>query len=295
MKVSLGAIGLSIILAFFLYFAWYGKNVYEIITRPDTNVKEGFEITSTATGIRLTACPKNFRRYINERGFTMCCDGQLESNTCHGNAMCSLSESAKDVPTCSEWYAAYLKERGRGTCTADLPFYWENDKGESGCSSRITPEGNAPAEPTNSENCLEYANDEQKKKSRIDSCQNRSYLNNSVCFTTAGITSTKALVPLRDGTLPPLVACHYEIPGSLADKSGMCYTDNSIVRSMEAKIAADNLATGATTTLNEWKATSSSMPLLEKLTFCSVVEKYKITETSAACKTLGEYSIFPTN
>lgn len=294
MKVSLGAIGLCIILAFFLYFAWYGKNVYEIITRPDTNVKEGFEVISTASGIRLTSCPRNFRRYINDRGFTMCCNGQLESNTCHGDAVCSLSESAKDVPTCSEWYAAYLKERGKGKCPANLPFYWENDKGESGCSEKITPDGNAPAEPTNPTNCLIYP-DEVRNMSKLDSCLNQTYKNDAVCFTDRSITATKSLQQMGDGTQPALVVCQYGTPGLLDETSGTCYTDESIVRNKAATIDAQNNVTGATTTVAEWQATSADWNPLYKLNFCSVVQKYKLAKTAAICKTLTNDAVFQTN
>jgi len=291
MKVSLGAIGLSIILAFFLYFAWYGKNVYEIITRPDISVKEGFEVTSTASGIRLTACPKKFRRYINDRGFTMCCDGQLESNTCHGDAVCSLSESAKDVPTCSEWYAAYLKERGKGKCPANLPFYWENDNGESGCSEKINSDGNSPAEPTSAANCLIYP-DEMRNMSKIDSCLNQTYKNNAVCFTDPGITATKSLQPMGDGKQPALVVCQYGTPGLLDETSGTCYTDESIVRNKKATIDAQNTVTGSTTTVAEWKATSADWNPLYKLNFCSVVQKYKLAKTASVCKTLSNDTVF---
>jgi hypothetical protein len=291
MKVSLGAIGLCIILAFFLYFAWYGKNVYEIITRPDTNVKEGFEVISTASGIRVTTCPKKFRRYINDRGFTMCCDGQLESNTCHGDAVCSLSESAKDVPTCSEWYAAYLKERGKGKCPAALPFYWENDNGESGCSEKINSDGNSPAEPTSPANCLVYP-DEVRNMSKIDSCLNQTYKESAVCFTDPGITATKTLVPMGDGKQPALVACQYGTPGLLDESSGTCYTDESIVRNKKATIDAQNTVTGSTTTVAEWKATSADWNPLYKLNFCSVVQKYKVAKTASVCKTLSNDTVF---
>jgi hypothetical protein len=291
MKVSLGAIGLSIILAFFLYFAWYGKNVYEIITRPDTNVKEGFEVVSTESGIRITTCPKKFRRYINDRGFTMCCDGQLESNTCHGDSVCSLSESAKDVPTCSEWYAAYLKERGRGKCPANLPFYWENDSGESGCSEKITPDGNAPAEPMSSANCLIYP-DALRNTSKIDSCLNQTYKNDAVCFTDPGIRVTKSLQPMGDEKQPPLVVCQYGTPGLLDESSGTCYTDDSIVRNKAATIDAQNKITGSTNTVAEWKARSSEWNPLYKLNFCSVVHKYKLAQTASVCKTLSNDGVF---
>jgi hypothetical protein len=291
MKVSLGAIGLCIILAFFLYFAWYGKNVYEIITRPDTNVKEGFEVITTASGIRVTTCPKKFRRYVNDRGFTMCCDGQLESNTCHGDAVCSLSESAKDVPTCSEWYAAYLKERGKGKCPAALPFYWENDNGESGCSEKINSDGNSPAEPTSPANCLVYP-DETRNMSKIDSCLNQTYKESAVCFTDPGITATKSLQQMGDGKQPALVVCQYGTPGLLDESSGSCYTDESIVRNKKATIDAQNTVTGSTTTVAEWQATSADWNPLYKLNFCSVVQKYKLAKTASVCKTLSNDTVF---
>ena len=221
----------------------------------------------------------------------MCCDGQLESNTCHGDSVCSLSESAKDVPTCSEWYAAYLKERGRGKCPANLPFYWENDSGESGCSEKITPDGNAPAEPMSSANCLIYP-DALRNTSKIDSCLNQTYKNDAVCFTDPGIRVTKSLQPMGDEKQPPLVVCQYGTPGLLDESSGTCYTDDSIVRNKAATIDAQNKITGSTNTVAEWKARSSEWNPLYKLNFCSVVHKYKLAQTASVCKTLSNDGVF---
>jgi hypothetical protein len=153
------------------------------------------------------------------------------------------------------------------------------------------PEGNAPAEPTNPANCFIYS-DELINMSKIDSCLNKTYKINAVCFTDPSITATKSLQQMGDGTQPALVVCQYGTPGLLDESSGTCYTDASIIRNKAATIDAQNKVTGATTTVAEWQATSADWNPLYKLNFCSVVQKYKLAKTASVCKTLSNDAVF---
>ena len=134
--------------------------------------------------------------------------------------------------------------------------------------------------------------DDPRNMSQIDSCANQKYKNDAVCFTQAGITATKSLQPMGNGTQPALVVCQYGTPGVLDESSGTCYTDDSIVRNKEATIQAQNKVTGSTFTVAEWKATSPDWNPLYKLNFCSVVQKYKLAKTASVCKTLSNDAVF---
>jgi hypothetical protein len=68
------------------------------------------------------------KSFIDKKGYTLCCQGKATSDTCYGNILCSLSESVRNIPTCSKWVEAYYKERGIGRCPASMPNYFENGK-----------------------------------------------------------------------------------------------------------------------------------------------------------------------
>jgi hypothetical protein len=288
MKVSIAWIGVFILITFFLYFAWYGKTVYEAFTVP---VKEGFEDTPTITGIQITTCPVRSNRYINEMGFTVCCDGQVESGTCNGETICSLSETFKNVPTCSDWYAAYLKERGYGKCSGSTPIYFENPDGTSGCTDGVlTPAGDAPADPDTAATCKIY-DTEIDNMGKLDSCLNAKYLESSVCFTDGNSPVVTSLIEMGGGKQPALVSCTYGNTSTLDQTSGVCYTDDSIVRNKKAQIDAINKTTGGHQTISEWQATSSEWDPMYKLNFCSVVQKYKVSKTTT-CDLLSGLAVF---
>jgi len=226
MKVNLGWIGLVIILAFFLYFVWYGKNVYEVLTRPDSN-SEGFAMNYNANGITLTSCPTGTNQYVNDTGYTMCCDGQVDSGWCNGEDVCSLSEGTSDLPTCSQWRAAYLKDKGRVRCPASMPNYFER-KTASGCTNQqLNADGSWPLndpDPNYSKGmegfsnsitppktkCILY-NNRKDQLGKIDSCENIKHLEETSCF--SRFTNEKReMVPVGEGEFPAIVYCIHQPP-----------------------------------------------------------------------------------
>lgn len=300
MKVSIAWLGIILLITFFLYFAWYGKTVYESFA-----IKEGFvadpacapktagSASAAAMGIQLTTCPAKSKRYINDKGFTMCCNGQVESGHCYGESICSLSESAGNVPTCSEWLAAYLAEKATGVCPCAMPNYYLKPDGSVGCTDgKLTAVADAPADPTTSKTCVVYG-DPVKDAGKLDSCLNAQYLESSKCFTNTAYTAKKALVQMGGSEQPALVSCAYGNGGALDESSGTCYTDDSVVRNKSALIAKNNITTGANDSITEWKSTSADWDPMYKLNFCSVVESYKLAKTQGTCDTLKTLVVFP--
>jgi len=290
MKVSIGWLGFFLILSFFLYFAWYGKNIYKsfmVSKIPNLPVKEGFDNPSN---IQIRTCPVNSKRFINDRGFSMCCKGQIEAGHCDGEQICSLSEAVGNIPTCSTWYAAYLLERGTGLCTEDKPNYYENLDGSSGCTSgSLTPAGDASANPS-SQSCIIYGNtiDDTGK---ANSCLNARYLETSMCFTNNSPAAKKSLIEQSGGSKPALVSCSYGNSASLDETTGTCYTDNSIVRNKKALITEKNVSTGGNASVEGWKETSATWDPTYKLNFCSVVQKIKLSG-AGTCQDLMTMPVF---
>jgi len=267
MEVSI--IGIILILLFLAYFIIYGKHVYEQFQNPPfIPLAEGFE--SSTNDLEITTCPSldsPASVFINSVGQNLCCNGMVESNKCMGDVICSLSEGTGTIPTCTEWYKTYLEEKGTLRCPADLPNYFENRSGDSGCTSGPrTKDGTAPLTSTQPY-CNIYAK-QADNESDVDSCYNKKRLDAAVCFNTPGIKSTKKLMYNGAGN-PATVQCSFIDPSG---NSYTCTTDSSMQR-----LVAANLPAGQT--IAEWKAGSANWDLLYKLQFCSALEKYKITQT----------------
>ena len=252
---------------------------------PKISVKEGF-----SSNVLIRRCPADTKRFINDKGFALCCKGQVESGHCNGETICSLSESAGNIPTCSAWYSAYLVERGTSLCPASAPNYYENLNGTSGCTAgSLTSEGNAPAD-TSSHSCILYGNTTEDT-GKMDSCLNVKYLADSMCFTGDSLAAKKSLVEKDGGKKPALVSCSYGNAQSLDESTGSCFTDESIIRNKIAMIDAKNVATGANASINEWKATSADWDPMYKMNFCSVVQRFKVSGVGS-CEDLKTMKVF---
>lgn len=294
MKVNLGWIGLVIILAFFLYFAWYGKNVYDILTRPASK-QEGFAINYNTNGITLTSCPTGTNQYVNDTGYTMCCDGQVDSGWCNGEIVCSLSEGTSDLPTCSQWRAAYLKDKGRVRCPVSMPNYFEHKTGNGCTSLQLNEDGSWPLDdpdPNYSKGiegftdsstppktkCMLYDN-KKDQLGKIDSCENTIHLEETTCFSDASITSTKDITPVSNGQLPAIVYCkHVTEPPSAS--GALSLLTNAVTSAMNTVMCmpantVDRLIKNTATNdqyLNI-KSLAGGWPIGFKKAFCNVAER----------------------
>ena len=281
MRLNLAWLGLLLITSVFVYFTWYG---YKILTTPLTIDKsdEGF---ANAQGIQITTCPAKSTMYINSAVLSICCNGQVESDFCSGEAICSLSESSKNIPTCSDWYAAYLREKGAGKCPASLPNYFETmDESKKGCTSgTLSRLGDSPAD-TNAPKCIIYPN-KQENLAKKDSCLNTKYLQETSCFgSKTQVTTDKQMIETYF-TLPTIVSCIYGNKQTL--DFGTCYTDDSILRITKTVLEMF----GNPISINEFKASSAGWDPMYKLNFCSVAGKYKLDKT-IAFKDLEKVRVF---
>ncbi len=62
---------------------------------------EGFVDAASTSGLQLT-CPKGTKSYIDEKGRTNCCKGDVNGTQCSGRIFCSLSAETTEYPLCSK-------------------------------------------------------------------------------------------------------------------------------------------------------------------------------------------------
>lgn len=274
MKVSIVWLGVVLISTFLLYFTVYGRNVYESFTT-FKNI-EGFQSSvgsQGSLGLQITTCPADSKSYIDDVGMTVCCKGVVESDKCSGQTICSLSEGTNSAPKCTDWYAAYLRERGRGRCPSSMPNYYESMNGQvRGCTSGLlSANGDGPLSYSD-KTCKIYPT-KREDRGYTDSCSNIKFLESSSCFTNS-MTVDKQLLPTLNGFLPPLVSCKYGDINTLT--AGICNTDSSVERMMRGLFDLIYEFTGIKISVDDWKSGSSEWDPVEKLNFCSVTQKYKI-------------------
>jgi hypothetical protein len=263
MKVSITWLGLLVLTITLLYFSWKGFHVYEAFT--SKVVHEGF-MSALTDDIILTACPATTTSYINSKGQTLCCDGNVVGGTCSGLVACSLSEETNGIPTCGTYMAAVLEQKGRKRCPPSMPNYYENADGTvQGCTSgRRSPDGTGPASATSGTRCTLYSQ-EIDDIGKVDSCTTMKLLETSMCFSREIDGVTMKLVE-SEGT-PALVQCTYKTSTSSPPET--CITDSSLERYM------DYLQ------IKGWRESTATWDPLQKLQFCSIAQRYAIDKTLA--------------
>jgi len=284
MQLSVSWLGVILISSLLIYFIWYGKNIYEEFANEDAieeaieeDVLEGFATNASNPYLNITTCPAGSKMYINKQGLSVCCDGAVNSDSCAGETICTLSESSSNMPTCTAWYEAYLKARGSGKCPATMPNYYESADGASkGCTSGyLNKDATAPHSSKDSF-CILY-DTKQLNYGKVNSCANTIMLENAVCFPGSSIQVDKALSETMNGLLPAMISCKYGDIATLT--AGTCHTDDSIVRFMDGLFSLIQQYTGYVITLDSWKSASKGWEPYDKLNFCSVTQKYKINKS----------------
>lgn len=183
MQVNGAFIGVILLLSILVYFVVRGFGVLELFANPNPNKKEGFVSGSgNISDIILTTCPADSTSFINDNGRTICCNGMILDNKCSGKTLCTLSESAEGIPTCNEWYSAWLNERGKERCPASMPNYFEDkSKNVRGCcAGPRNKTGTAPLTPTD-KMCKIYTTQKEENE-KEDSCTNMKLLESTKCF-----------------------------------------------------------------------------------------------------------------
>lgn len=270
MQVNVAFLGAILLLIVVIYFLRRGFGVIELFTNQNTNTKEteGFVSGSgKVSDIVLTTCPADSTSFINDNGRTICCQGMILDNKCSGKTLCTLSESAEGVPTCNEWFSAWLDERSARRCFPGMPNYFEDKTtGVKGCCAGLRKnDGSAPA-TVDAKKCIIY-NSQKDENEKEDSCTNMKLFDSVKCFT-RDVPGTKKA---RDRGF---ITCSYTLNDGPMSMPRTCYTDQSLEKYF------DNIAKEVWKGISDWRAfLNEILRIDEKLLFCSVQQKVYIDKT----------------
>jgi len=241
------------------------KAIYESFLDPQ-GIIEGFE--GSLDDLQLISCPAKSNQYIDAKGNVLCCEGTVVSSSCSGTTICTLSEASDNYPTCGLWLASHLNEKGAKRCPTNMPNYFESeDEQTKGCTGgKRNKTGSGPADNT-SKTCKLYVNQIDDERN-IDSCTNQKLLESTRCFSTEYPNTTKVLeINKAHPKSPAWVRCSYSANGENAS----CNSDESYNRLISREIEYGTMDKNYKQNASDW----------QKMDFCSITEKVKITKTLA--------------
>jgi hypothetical protein len=258
MRLSLSWIVLVVFGLLIVVLGVQSKEVYDAFTDKPPEPKkatEGFRDVQT-DDIILTSCPAKTASFIDDRGNTVCCEGEIENGKCMGKEVCSLTKDEGRYPTCGRYFAAILEERGRDRCPTSMPSYFENQAtGEKGCAQgRRKQDGSGPLPGVKF--CKLYTS-KRDDEQNIDSCTNQTLLEKTVCFPNSAVPVEKRISRRSNG--PAVIECVH--------RNGICTTDETYDRLM---INTNN---------SNWKTNFIRMEPTTKLGVCSVAKRYYVDKT----------------
>lgn len=236
-------------------------------------MKEGFANgVYDGNDISITTCPNGTTSFVNESGFTLCCNGTVNGSTCNGVEACSLSGTFGSLPSCSLYYGSYLAKKGETRCPASMPNYYEKADGSvKGCTAgKRLANGSLPASPSD-KRCALY-NDKGNDMMQIDSCTNIKMLEKTQCFKKGTPNTTKSLLNYWP---TPVVQCSY-IDLSLDAVPHNCMEGSSINRYY--KYLKELFPQYAPFIDNIFENSVKWDPVY-KINFCPIMEKYVIDKT----------------
>jgi hypothetical protein len=290
MKVSVAWIGILLIVSVLVYFTVYGYHVWEMFQNPppaeERVLEEGFiGEPPSELGLNITMCPANSKSYLDTSGRTVCCMGDVASDTCKGETICSLSEGMASLPTCTKWFETYLKEKGRGRCPRSMPIYFESADGKvRGCTDgRLNKTGSGAATDTQKK-CFLYQT-KQQDNNDLQSCTNVKRLESAVCFPNSSLQHSKQLTSFWDN-YPPVVSCSYRSDGMFPQN---CFETKTVLEYIQAAFAAYPPSNYSAI---QWQKDVNNAPPYFKMFFCPISEKVNITK-SVAFDNLKNEKVYP--
>jgi len=258
-NISVTSIGVFLVLAAIIILTLRGVSVFGILTE-SISLKEGFQGDDD---LILTTCPADTKSFVDNGGRTVCCDGEIHGGVCKGSAICSLSESVGNMPTCGQWLGAYLAEKGKNRCPPSMPNYFESPTGGGCAAGARNSTGTGAVGPL----CKLYKTQEEDNK-KLDSCTNQKMLEETKCFTNS-IIANKSLHE-QWNELPPFVQCNYTDPVTQMPIS--CTDNKSWLNSIKFHFKDPQQ-------FSDLKDRANSWPPQSKMQFCSVVQKLNIDKT----------------
>jgi hypothetical protein len=171
-----------------------------------------------------TFCPPGSKYYVNKRGDSLCCEGEVENRRCRGTNVCTLSAPHGNIPSCSVIQTQLLSKMSTAYCPPSMPnFYASELTGLKGCtSSAITTAGDGPLHP-NAPKCT-IGSSPSTDLTDPESCLNKKRLEEMACLSP---DCTKSLHKMRGISGMPLVITQmFNVPSTGAPRS--CTDEHSM-------------------------------------------------------------------
>lgn len=188
-------------------------------------VKESFVPKSIDKIYHLNSCPKGYKKFYNNTGDLVCCNGEIVANRCLSDDKCVLSGDSSNTKNCVDILLDKYKAKAKEVCPVSLPVYFEKGNNAGCTDGALNDTLSGPAHPDQLI-CIAYPdfNDNFNNK---DSCYNKKLVDKVQCF---GNNCTKTIEQPIPGK-PVLIAMGF------MDKSGMhriAYTKESMENFLNA-------------------------------------------------------------
>jgi hypothetical protein len=143
-------------------------------------VRENFTSNTNDKIYHLNSCPKGYKKFYNNSGDIVCCNGEIVANRCLSDDKCVLSGDSSDIKNCVDIILDKYNSKAKEVCPTSLPNYFEVGNNAGCTNGNLNDTLSGPAHP-DQPICIVYPdfNDNFNNK---DSCSNRRALDSVQCF-----------------------------------------------------------------------------------------------------------------
>ena len=161
---------------------WFAEGFVSAPLTPNPTVLATPAPNTTPIQKTVTYCPPGSKYFVNKRGDSMCCEGEIENRKCRGKIVCTLSQSTSKHPSCATIIQNLQSQMAVAYCPPSMPNFYVNEvTGEKGCTaSGLTTIGDGPVH-TAAPRCI-IASSTQKNLADITSCLNQKRLEEMTCI-----------------------------------------------------------------------------------------------------------------
>lgn len=133
--------------ALYIYLRqWFAEGFISAPSQANPEVLAIPEPNKAPIQATATFCPPGSKYFVNKRGDSMCCEGDIEHRKCNGTIVCTLSQPTAKYLSCGVILQQLQAKIATAYCPPSMPNYYVNEiTGEKGCTaSGLTTTGDGP-------------------------------------------------------------------------------------------------------------------------------------------------------
>ena len=140
----------------------------------------------------LHSCPSGYTSYHLSNGNTACCKGEIISNECMSDEICTLNgKGSNGMPKCTDVVTRGFQQKATEQCPASMSSYFEDTTArKKGCTVGSLNTTLTGPQHRDQPTCTIYDTMDMNLNS-VDSCMNQKEMDEFPCF---GTNCTKSLV-----------------------------------------------------------------------------------------------------